>query len=77
MLGDGTIPGFGQGSTPPPSRASAPRSCLSCPAMLSDMKATALVKDLNLRLATRTSSPDDESHAPSPVSRSRHELPPV
>ena len=68
---------FGQGSILPPSRAGAPRSCFSRPAMPGDMEATAPVEDLNLRLATRTSSSDDKIYAPSLVSGSRRELPPM
>ena len=45
--------------------------------MPGDMEATAPVEHPNLRLATRTSSSDDKSHAPSPISWSRRELPPV
>ena len=77
MLGDGAIPGFQPGQYTASFEGRCPRSCLSHPAMPSDMEATAPVEDLNLRLATRTSSFDDESHAPSLVSGSCRELPPV
>ena len=66
---------FSQGGIPPPSRAGAPKSCFSCPAMPGDMEATAPVEVPNFRLATRTSLSDDKSHASSPVSGSRRELP--
>ena len=68
---------FGQGGIPPPSRAGISRSYFSRPAMPGDMEATTPVEDPNLRLATRTLSSDDKSHAPSPISRSRRELPPM
>ena len=66
---------FGRGGIAPPSRVGAPKSYFSRPAMPSDMEATTPVEDLYFRLATRTSPSDDESHAPSPISGSRRELP--
>ena len=39
------------------------------------MEATTSAKDLYLRLATLALSPDDESHTPSHVSKSRRVLP--